>query len=332
MFHGLTSDEATMGAYQRMRQPRTSEAGKGQLRLLVVGGSEEDFASLRELLAGTGNGPLRLEHAASPEDVLNQLGKGSYDLLLCSNQSTDNVASAFDARSAEGQHLESEEVLRKLWRSVEQMADALIVMDGSGVMEYVNPAFEAVTGYSRQEAIGQTLGILKSEQQPGDLYEEMWNTVRSGNVFRGIMMNRKKNGETLIIEEVLTPLRDSSEAITHFISTFRDITERRRLESELQQSQKMDAIGRLAGGVAHDFNNLLLVISAYAELMLDSLAGRIPCDETLLNHDCVPPGGRSDSPVAGVWPQTNAIVAGARSEYGHWGDHQHAAAPDGRGY
>ena len=76
MFHGSTSDEATMGAYQRMRQPRISEAGKRQLRLLVVGGSEEDFASLRELLAEAGNGTLRLEHAASPEDVLNQLGKG----------------------------------------------------------------------------------------------------------------------------------------------------------------------------------------------------------------------------------------------------------------
>jgi len=257
------------------------------------------------------------------------MGKGSYDLLLCSNQSTDNVAFqvlrqvrqhvsgvpliflsdpvntnvievaiqtiaghhaapgqfrdayathaiAFDAHSAERQHLQSEEILRKLWRSVEQMADALTIMDGSGVMEYVNPAFEALTGYSRQEAIGQTLGILKSEQQASDLYEEMWNTVRSGNVFRGIMMNRKKNGETLIIEKVLTPLRDGGGEITHFISTFRDITERRRLESELQQSQKMDAIGRLAGGVAHDFNNLLLVISAYAELMLDSLAAEDP--------------------------------------------------------
>jgi two-component system cell cycle sensor histidine kinase/response regulator CckA len=254
-------------------------------------------------LQGRANGALRLEHAASPEDGLNQLGKGSYDLLLCSNQSTDNVAFqvlrqvrqhvsgvpliflsdpvnkdaiAFDAHSAERQHVESEEILRKLWRSVEQMADALTIMDGSGVMEYVNPAFEALTGYSRQEAIGQTLGILKSEQQAGDLYDEMWNTVRSGNVFRGIMMNRKKNGETLIIEKVLTPLRDGSGEITHFISTFRDITERRRLESELQQAQKMDAIGRLAGGVAHDFNNLLLVISAYAELMLDSLTAEDP--------------------------------------------------------
>jgi PAS domain S-box-containing protein len=82
-----------------------------------------------------------------------------------------------------------------LARSVEQMADALIIMDRSGVMEYVNPAFEALTGYSRQKAIGQTLRMLKSEQQAGDLYDEMWNTVCSGNVFQGIIMNRKKNGK-----------------------------------------------------------------------------------------------------------------------------------------
>jgi PAS domain S-box-containing protein len=118
------------------------------------------------------------------------------------------------------------------------MADALIIMDRSGVMEYVNPAFEALTGYSRQKAIGQTLRMLKSEQQAGDLYDEMWNTVCSGNVFRGIMMNREKNRETLIIENVLTPQRDSSAEITHFISTFRDITERRRLESNCNKHRK----------------------------------------------------------------------------------------------
>lgn len=243
---------------------------------------------------------------------LNQNGQKQYDLLLCSSESTDDNAfqllrqvrqhhsrvpliflsdpvnksaieiaiqgaapSAAKVKSAERQ-LDSEVTLHELWRLVEQSTDSVIIMGRSGVMEYVNPAFEALTGYSRREAVGQTLGILKSEQQSGEFYEEMWNTVLSGNVFRGIVMDRKKNGETLIIEKALTPLRDTNGEITHFISTGRDITERRQLESDLRQAQKMDAIGRLAGGVAHDFNNRLLVISGYAELMLDALAADDP--------------------------------------------------------
>jgi DNA-binding NtrC family response regulator len=75
-----------------MGQPETTDAVRRQLQLLLVGGSEEEFASLHELLVGTSNGPLRLEHAASPEDVLNRLGKEDYDLLLSGIQSTDNVA------------------------------------------------------------------------------------------------------------------------------------------------------------------------------------------------------------------------------------------------
>jgi PAS domain S-box-containing protein len=259
--------------YQGMRKPPTTEAGKRQLQLLLVGGSEQDFANLQQLLVGANDGESHLEHAASPGDILNHSGKGSYDLLLCSGKSADNaafqrlrqvrqrdsgvlliflsdpvskdvikaalragachhaqnhplephtnLANAFDAHSAERQYQESEETLRKLWRSVEQSADTLIIMDRSGVMEYVNPAFEALTGYSRQEATGQSLGILKSEQEACELYDEMWKTVLSGHVFRGIVMNRKKNGETLILEKTITPLRDGRGQITHLICTGR---------------------------------------------------------------------------------------------------------------
>jgi two-component system cell cycle sensor histidine kinase/response regulator CckA len=313
-----------------MRNTTISETGQPQSRWLLIGGSEQDAADLRELLKQANHGEVHLQHVASTEDVHNQIERNGYDLLLCSDQATDNVLhqllrqvrqcvsgvpliflsnpvnrgvietaiqtatghcqpeasspepqrvpaglNAADVHAAELKGQESEEILRKLWRSVEQMADALIIMDRSGAMEYVNPAFEALTGYSRQEVIGQSFEMLRSEQHADD-YEEMWNTVRSGNVFRGIVMNRKKNGETLIIEKALTPLRSGTGEITHFISTGRDITERRKLESDLQQAQKMDAIGLLAAGVAHDFNNLLLVISAYAELMLDSLDEQDP--------------------------------------------------------
>jgi len=180
------------------------------------------------------------------------------------------VLSGIETYLKQRQHRDAEEMLQKLRRSVELSPDLVMITNSSGVLEYVNPAFEKLTGYTSAEVIGQTLGILKSDQQSGELYEEMWNTVLSGKVFHGTVMNRKKNGETFVIEKAITPLRNREGRITHFVSTGRDITDQKKLESQLHQSQKMDAIGLLAGGVAHDFNNLLLVISAYAELLLDS--------------------------------------------------------------
>ena len=97
-------------------------------------------------------------------------------------------------------------------------------------------------------------------------------------MFRGILVNRKKNGELYYVEETICPVRDQEGEITHFISNGRDLTDRIRLESQLLQAQKMDAIGRLAGGVAHDFNNLLTVVIGNLELALrrplDARAGR----------------------------------------------------------
>ena len=170
----------------------------------------------------------------------------------------------------------AEDTVRKLWQAIEQSADLVLITDRAGVIEYVNPAFESLTGYSWEEAIGQTPRLLKSGQQSPELYQELWSTIMSGNVFRGVLANRKKSGEIFYAEKSITPVRDSDGKITHFISNDRDITERRRLEAQLQQAQKMDAIGKLAGGVAHDFNNLLMVISSYAELMQNSLPPQHP--------------------------------------------------------
>jgi two-component system, cell cycle sensor histidine kinase and response regulator CckA len=187
-----------------------------------------------------------------------------------------DIRHAIEVYCKERQRQKAEDALRKLWRAVEQSADLVIITDRDGVIEYVNPAFEVLTGYSREETIGQTPRMLKSEEQTPEIYKELWQTVLSGTVFRGILANRKKSGEIFFAEKTITPLRDAEGKITHFISNDRDITERRRLETQLQQAQKMDAIGKLAGGVAHDFNNLLMVISAYAELMLDSVAPEHP--------------------------------------------------------
>lgn len=118
---------------------------------------------------------------------------------------------------------------------------------------------------------GQTPRVLKSGEQGPDFYRNMWNTILAGNAYRGILVNKKKSGELYYVEESISPVRDSNGTITHIISNGRDLTDRLRLEAQLLQAHKMDAVGRLAGGVAHDFNNLLTIITSYAELALDAV-------------------------------------------------------------
>ena len=165
----------------------------------------------------------------------------------------------------------AEESLRKLSRAVEQSADTIVITNREGIIEYVNPAFEFLTGYTRAEVRGKNPRILKSGEQAADVYQQLWRTVLAGNVYRGILVNRKKNGDRYYVEESISPVRDADGNITHFIANGRDLTERHHLEEELRQAQKMDAIGQLAGGVAHDFNNLLTIITSYSELALDDV-------------------------------------------------------------
>jgi PAS domain S-box-containing protein len=170
----------------------------------------------------------------------------------------------------------AESMLPKLWSAVEQAAELIAITDRAGLVEYVNPAFENLTGYCKAELLGQNLRLLKSTEEDQETYRQMWETILDGKIFRGIVVNKNKKGNTFIVEKTIAPVRDAMGNITNFVSCDRDITEWRRLELQLQQAQKMDAIGRLAGGIAHDFNNLLMIVSAYAELTLDSLAMEHP--------------------------------------------------------
>jgi two-component system, cell cycle sensor histidine kinase and response regulator CckA len=223
---------------------------------------------------------LRQNHAGAPVIFLSDhMDEAGIDAALKAGefaQTSSAIRRALDEYRNERQRQKTEDTLRKLWRAVEQSADLVMITDRKGVIEYVNPAFEALTGYSPGELMGQTPRVLKSGQQTPEVYKDLWQTILSGNVFRCTMVNRKKSGDIFVAEKTITPLRDNEGRITHFISNDRDITDRRRMENQLQQAQKMDAIGKLAGGVAHDFNNLLMVISSYAELMLDSLTPQHP--------------------------------------------------------
>jgi two-component system, cell cycle sensor histidine kinase and response regulator CckA len=236
---------------------------------------------LSEFLHTRGTVPFILltEHA-NEKDVAEIIQAGAYDCVERSPLSGVNlvrtIRCALSLHSTQQQWQIAEQSLRKLSCAVEQSADIIFITNSEGVIEYVNPAFEGLTGYSQREVAGKTTSILNSGQQPPALYRELWETIRSGDVFRNILVNRKKNGELYYIDESISPIRDAEGRITHFVSNGRDLTDRLHLEAQLLQAQKMDAIGRLAGGVAHDFNNLLTIITSYSELALDSVVPGSP--------------------------------------------------------
>lgn len=161
----------------------------------------------------------------------------------------------------------AEENLRKLSVAVEQNPASIVITDTSGTIEYVNPHFTKLTGYSFEEAVGQNSNILKTGETTAEEYRKLWETILAGGEWRGEFHNRKKDGDLYWEQAMIAPIRDNSYAITHFIAIKEDITERKQLEGQLRHSQKMDAVGQLAGGIAHDFNNILTAIVGYASIL-----------------------------------------------------------------
>jgi PAS domain S-box-containing protein len=151
---------------------------------------------------------------------------------------------------------------------MEQSEQSVIITDTKGDIIYVNPAFERNSGYSRAEALGQNPRLLKSNQHEAAFYAQLWATISAGQVWRGRFINKKKDGTLYTEEGSITPVRDEYGVIINYVGLQRDVTRELELEEQYRQAQKMEAIGRLSGGVAHDFNNLLVVINGYSELLL----------------------------------------------------------------
>jgi PAS domain S-box-containing protein len=166
--------------------------------------------------------------------------------------------------------------LRKLSEAVAQSASSVVITDAEGNIEYVNPAFTKATGYSADEVWGKNPRVLKSGQMDPAVYRELWQRLKAGENWQGELCNRRKNGELFWETVAISPVKDAQGRITHFIASKFDVTRRRDLEMQLIQSQKMEAVGRLAGGVAHDFNNMLNVITGYSELALRKIAADAP--------------------------------------------------------
>ncbi len=176
---------------------------------------------------------------------------------------------------------ETEPTVKTLSTVLKRIGDHVMITDREGIIEYVNAAFEATTGYSSQEAVGQTPGILRSGRQTAEYYQKLWATILSGGVFRAITTNKKKNGEIYYADQTISPVHDESGQIIHFISIWKDITERIKAQEELKhlheelrlEKEKLEQVLSLEAGL-HSIVDLNRLIDFVVEKTCDVLEAK----------------------------------------------------------
>ncbi len=175
---------------------------------------------------------------------------------------------------------EAEAKQAQLLAAIEQAAETIVISDADGTIRYANPAFERISGYTPEEVIGKNSRILKSVEHDASFYRQMWQTITAGDTWRGRFINRKKDGTLYTETASISSVLDNAGKMMSYVAVKRDITDEIKIEEQLHQAQKMDAIGTLAGGIAHQFNNALYAITGNIDLLEMDFAG----DEAVGNY------------------------------------------------
>ncbi len=184
-------------------------------------------------------------------------------------------------RSYQAELVSQNESLVKLSHAVEQSPVSIVIADRAGRIEFVNPRFEEVMGCGPDEMLGQNLRRLKTDEGPGPSFDEIWGMVSSGKVWHGEFQSARAGGQVFWQSASLSAVQNEAGETTHVVALLQDISERRALEAQLRQAQKMEAVGTLAGGIAHDFNNLLTAILGFSEMALAEISPQSPVAERL---------------------------------------------------
>lgn len=171
----------------------------------------------------------------------------------------------------------NEDTIRKLSRAVEQSPASIVITDLDGIIEYVNPKFTETTGYRFEETIGRNPNILKSGENPNELYEDLWNTITSGNEWRGIFQNKKKDGSLFWEYAQISPVKNDSGKITHYLAVKEDITEKKTNDERLRNSLKEKEL--MLREIHHRVKNNLQIISSLLKLQSTYIK-----DETSLEY------------------------------------------------
>lgn len=166
------------------------------------------------------------------------------------------------------EHKRIDEERQRLAAAVENTGEAVLITDSRFVIRYVNPAFTRSTGYACEEVVGRDANLLSSNT---DFSERIEKTAESSHPWVDVYQFRHKNGAFFPASTSISSIKDSSGAITYYVVVAHDITEQQKLEGQLRQAQKMEALGILTGGIAHDFNNILAAVIGFTELAKDNL-------------------------------------------------------------
>ncbi len=166
----------------------------------------------------------------------------------------------------------ADEANKMLATAIDQSVDVVLVTDKQGLIQYVNPAFEKISEYTKGEILGKNPRFLKSAEHSHAFYKDLWATISNGEVWQGQLVNKSKSGAKFIEETTITPVKDSIGKIINYVAVRHNITRELELEEQLRQAVKMEAVGTLAGGIAHDFNNILGAILGYTRMAMDELS------------------------------------------------------------
>ncbi len=159
----------------------------------------------------------------------------------------------------------------QLLSAIEQVNEAIVITDNNGNIQYVNPAFKRVTGYTVEEVKGKNPRILKSGVQDEAFYQDLWQNITVGKTWKNRIVNQRKDGSRYTEDVSISPVLNEEGVIANFVAVKRDVTSEMELEKRLNQAQKMESIGNLAGGIAHDFNNILSPILLHTEMAMMDL-------------------------------------------------------------
>lgn len=218
-----------------------------------------------------------LMSAALPEDYSKYISKGrlpgNFSGLIGNNliavyHYKDNDLFINQSAGQENNYLET---IRKM---VGPIPFSVIITDCEGNIEYVNPKFVEVTGYTLEEVTGKNPRLLKSGKMPPEEYKKMWDTISSGKVWKGEFINKRKNGEIYYEYGVIIPIKNKSGRITHYYSSKEDITRLKEAERELLQAENFAALGKMAAYISHEIKTPLTSI----KLNVDLLEQNCPAD------------------------------------------------------